>query len=406
MEHLLPTYFKPFESIKDPRIDVDIWQSAIDAFDNGDYKKSLIYLLNYINASVLEDVDTTKDIHVMKMQGSAEISICIDEQGFKVEAPFLKITEETNKIALLRRVTEINFDLLDLAQIYLEDDILVFKYETPLSACQPNKIYTVLRNIAFRADDYDDIFVEEYGASFNQEPKTKNLAEDEKRETLKQIRQILGEVDSYSEYFVQERKANYRWDIIVISLLRLSNMPYMQGKLRSELITNIERMYDGDLGLDQRINKGLLYMKELQEYSDEYYSKSLYHVEQFISLRWRSTPQIIEERMQNHKETVENINDSDDHMAASYFLYAVFLKLIYNYNLDENYKNEIERVLQEISGKTTKEAAPIVLKLYWDMHNVELESEEEVEKKSTVTSWLSNALWIAVASFIAYKFLR
>ncbi|CAA6805331.1 MAG: Unknown protein [uncultured Sulfurovum sp.] len=405
MEHVLPTYIKPFESIKEPRIDVDIWQSAIDTFDNADYKESLINLLKYINASVLEGVDTAKDIIFTKMQGSAEISVAITNERLKIEAPFLRVTDETNMVALLRRVTEINFDLLDLAQIVLEDDILIFRYETSLTTCQPSKIYTVLRNISFRADDYDDIFVEEYGAEFYKEPARENLSANEKQETLRQIREILKNIDDYSDFFVEDRQANYRWDIIVISLLRLSNMPYMQGKLRSELINNVERMYDGDVDFSQRINKGLLYIKELQAYSDEYYEKSLYHVEQFISLRWRSTPQIIEERMENHKETIESMNESDDHMAASYFLYAIFLKLIYNYNLDENYKNEIERVLKEVSEKNTKEAAPILLELYWDMYNVEVESKEEEEKKSSVTTWLSNAIWISVAGYLAYNYL-
>lgn len=405
MEHVLPTYVKPYESTKEPRIDVDIWQSARDTFDNDEYKESLVYLLNYINTSVLEGIDTSKDIVFSKMQGSAEITVSISNEILKIEAPFSRVTEDTNIVALLRRVAEINFDLLDLAQIALEDDILVFRYETPLSTCQPNKIYTVLRNISFRADDYDDIFVEEYGAAFYKEPQTEKLSKEEKTETLRQIREILKNVDDYSEYFVEERLANYRWDIIVISLLRLSNMPYMQGTLRSELINNIERMYDGDIDFTQRINKGLLYIKELQDYSDDYYEKSLYHVEQFISLRWRSTPQVIEERMENHKETIESMNESDDHMAASYFLYAIFLKLIYNYNLDENYKSEIERVLKEVSGKSTKDAAPILLELYWDMYNVEVKTKEEEEKKSTVTTWLSNAIWIAVAGYLAYKYL-
>ena len=307
-------------------------------------------------------------------------------------------------VALLRRVAEVNFDVLDLAQIVLEEDTLVFRYEALLTTCHPNKIYTVLRNISFRADDYDDMFVEEYGAAFYKQSERQSLSEEEKSETVRQIRETFAHVDTYSQYFIEERKENYRWDIIVIALLRLSNMPYMQGKLRSELIENIERMYDGDVELIQRINKGLLYIKELEAYSDEYYKKSLYHVEQFISLRWRFSPQIIEERMERHKETIERMNESEDHMAASYFLYAVFLKLIYNYNLDENYKKEIERVLTEVSGKDTKTAAPILLELYWDMYNVEVETKEEEEKKSTVSTWISNAIWVVLAVYFALKY--
>jgi hypothetical protein len=404
MEHLLPNYVKPFDSIEEPTIDVDMWQEAENAFDEKNYKEAMIKLLNYMNPTVLEDIDCSKNILFTKMQGSAEITVSITDERLKIEAPFLKVTEETNMVALLRRVAEVNFDVLDLAQIVLEEDTLVFRYEALLTTCHPNKIYTVLRNISFRADDYDDMFVEEYGAAFYKQSERQSLSEEEKSETVRQIRETLAHVDTYSQYFIEERKENYRWDIIVIALLRLSNMPYMQGKLRSELIENIERMYDGDIELTQRINKGLLYIKELEEHSDEYYKKSLYHVEQFISLRWRFSPQIIEERMERHKETIDRMNESEDHMAASYFLYAVFLKLIYNYNLDENYKKEIERVLTEVSGKDTKTAAPILLELYWDMYNVEVETKEEEEKKSTVSTWITNAIWVVVAVYLALKY--
>ena len=407
MKHVLPRYLKPYESIKEPRIDVDVWQSAVDAFDNEKYRESIISLLNYMNPLALKGINTKKDIVFTKMQGTAEITVHISSETLKIEAPFLRVTEDTNIVALLRRVTETNFTVLDLEQIVLEDDVLIFRYEAALSTCQPNKIYNVLRNISFRADDYDDIFVEEYGAAFYKKLETKSLSTDEEKETLHYIREVLKNVDEYSTYFVEEREAHYRWDIIVISLLSLSNMPYMQGKLRSELISNIERMYDGDVELTQRINKGLLYIKELQEYSDEYYKKSLYHVEQFISLRWRATPQIIEERMEGHKKTIDRMIENDDHMAQSYFLYAIFLKLIYNYNLDENYKNEIERVLKEVSGKSTKESAPIVLELYWDMYYVRVDEKIKKRKSDKTSKWIKNTFWITlVVGYILHKYFR
>lgn len=405
MAHVLPQYIKPFESLEEPAIDVEVWKEATDAFDSKKYKDSVIHLLNYINPKVLKGVKTKGDIELVQTQGSAEIHLTITESMLRIHAPFLKVTEDTNVVALLRRVTEINFTMLDLAQIVLEGDELFFKYEAPLSTCQPNKIYTVLRNITFRADDYDDLFVEEYGAVFYKEPNTTPLKEKEVKETLGQIREIFSKFDEDTTYFVENRKDNYRWDAIVISLLRLSNMPYMQGKLRSEIIENIERMYNGDIDLTQRINKGLLYIKELQELSDSYYEESLYHADQFISLRWRSSPHIVEERMENHKETIDEMEAAEDHMAIAYFLYAIFLKLIYNYNLDKNYKDAIEATLTKVSGKSTEDAAPLLLELYWDMYHVTLDdniSHYTKGSSSKGSSIVGTLIWIGILGYVAY----
>ena len=405
MEHVLQNYSKPFESLEEPQIDVDVWKEATESFDSKDYKQAMIHLLNYINPKVLKGVKTKKDISLTQRQGSAEINLDITDTTLSIYVPFLKMGEDTNVVALLRRISEINFTMLDLAQIVLEEDALFFKYEAPLSTCQPNKIYTVLRNITFRADDYDDLFVEEYGAIFYKKSKTTVLNDKEKKETLVQIREIFSRFDEDANYFVENRKENYRWDMVVIVLLRLSNMPYMQGKLRSEIIENVERMYDGDVELTQRINKGLLYLKELKGLSDSYYEESLYHAEQFISLRWRSSPQIIEERMENYKESVEEMQEREDHLGITYFLYAIFLKLIYNYTLDKNYKNAIEYTLLKVNGKSTQKASVLLLDLYWDMYHVRLDDNLKKYKKSSVMGKMFNTLfWVALFGYVAYKY--
>ena len=388
MEYILPKYRAPYKSIDDPRIDIQEWTRAVDSFDAKQYKESLIHLFNYINRSLLKGVDRKKDFKFSHMQGSAEITIEVSDRKFKVESPIVYVTEETNLVALLRRVAEINFSTLDIEQIVFEDNLLIFRYETPLEASHPGKIYNLLNNIALRADDYDDIFIEEYGAKRYKELDVEYLSKEEKQETIKYIREILKETESYSQQFVEDRRENYRWDIIVITLLRLSNMLYMQGRLRTDLIKNIEFMYDGEIEFNQRINKGLQYIKELQEYSDEYYEKNLYHAEQFFSLRWRATPTILQERIEGHKKTLNSMIENDDHMAQSFFLYGIFLKLIYNYNLNRAYKGEIERVLKEVSKKSTKVAAPKLVALYWDIYNMRVEENVKKRESNKIFLWI------------------
>ena len=160
MENVLPRYQRPIASIDDPINKVEHWNNAIDFFDDKEFKKTVIEVINYMNPNMLDGKDEENDIEIVQMQGSAELHVKITDSTFSVKAPFLKITDKTNKVALLRKVAEVNFSPLKLAQIQLEKDELWFKYEMPIELCQPNKVYDVLRNIAVYSDDYDDIFIE------------------------------------------------------------------------------------------------------------------------------------------------------------------------------------------------------------------------------------------------------
>ena len=96
------------------------------------------------------------------MQGSAEIHLKITDTTFCIRAPFLRIGDKTNRVALLRRVAEVNFSPLRLEQIHLKKDELHFEYEMPIELAQPNKVYDIIRNVALFADKYDDEFVENF----------------------------------------------------------------------------------------------------------------------------------------------------------------------------------------------------------------------------------------------------
>ena len=411
MKNILPTYRRPFKSTEEPSVHVKYWDEAKEAYDDKAYKKSLIAVINYLNIHVLEGVDLEGDISFVQMHGSAEINVKITETTFSVKVPFLKIAEETNVVALLRKVAEVNFSRFDLAQISLDGDKLTILYETPLALCQPFKIYTLLREVSFRADEFDDEFIENYGAVFYKEPKKRELTEEEKERAWLQIDGILQDYEHYSTYFKEKQRDGYQWDIGVISLLKIANMPYVNGVLRHELMEQIELMFDGDKEFNYRVEKGRNYLKKLSKKSKNEILSNLYHTEQFISMLWRSSAEIIEEKLEKNHSTVEKYDKDEKAFAASYYLQSLFLKLIYNYNLEENYKATIEHVLEETSGVTVEEAAPKLLKVYYAMYNKTLNEnidqflpEKHQEEESTWSKISTYLSYIAIA-YLVYKYL-
>jgi len=381
IENIIPKYVRPIAKIDDPESIVDYWDTSVDAFDEKDYKKSVINVINYINPNLIDEDNTEGDIKIVQMQGSAEIHLKITDTTFCIRAPFLRIGDKTNRVALLRRVAEVNFTPLRLEQIHLKDNELHFEYEMPIELAQPNKVYDIIRDVALFADKYDDEFVDNYQAEFIHKPNYTELSQEEKDKVWQQISDVFEDYKNYTELFKEKRWEDFIWDILVISFLKISNMPYVHGKLRSDLISIISLMTDYDLDFKYRVDKGVNFMKKLLDKSRDEIMKNVYHADQLISLRWRSSEQIITDRLNNSLKSVQDDEKNERYFNVSYFLQYLFLRLIYDYNLEDSYKKVIYDVLENVSGLEPQDAAPKLIEVYYKMYNAEINKKEEVKEE-------------------------
>ncbi len=390
MENVIPKYVRPIAKIDEPVNKVSFWDEAIDAYDDKKFKETVIAVINYINPNLLEGKNTDGDIEIVQMQGSAEIQVKITDKKFSVKAPFLRITNKTNKVALLRKVAEVNFSPLRLAQIHQHKDELYFEYEMPIELSQPNKVYDILRNVAVYADDYDDMFISKYQAAFYKKPEYKDLTATEKEQVWQQITAIFEDYTNYTQFFKDKRWDDFIWDMLVISMLKISNMPYVHGKLRSDLIEYIGNLFNSDLDFNFRVDKGVNYMKKLIAKSKEEIMNDVYHANHFISLRWRSSQQAITDRLKYNLEQVQKYDKDQSNFNVSYYLQFVFLKLIYDYNLEDTYKNAIYDVLEEVSGLEPNQAAPKLIKVFYAMQDGSINNRETKKEKKGFFSKLFN----------------
>ncbi|MFD2099269.1 hypothetical protein [Flagellimonas iocasae] len=369
MKNVLPRFERPIKSKDSPRMDVSYWSKAMDAYDAKNYRLALIETINYINSKVLEGKSIDDDIQIVQGQGSAEIQMSITKDTFTLKAPFVKITEKTNKVALYRRVSEINFSPLTLTQIRLKDNELWFEYETPISLCQPYKVYDVLREISVYSDHYDDEFIEKYKADFYHELKVTALSESEKEKVWEQISDILEDYRNYSAYFKEKRWNDFQWDIIVLSILKIVNMPCVHGTLRTKLEEYVNNLFNGQIDFNHRIDKGVNFMQKLLDKPKEEFFQDIYHAETLISLKWRSSTEIVQNHVKNMEKYVNQYIKENNNMMLCYYLQYSFLKMIYDYNLEEHHQDAIYHVLEEVSGKELHEARPILLTTYHDFLN-------------------------------------
>jgi hypothetical protein len=167
--------------------------------------------------------------------------------------------------------------------------------------------------------------------------------------------------------FRKERKEDFYWDVIVISLLKISNISYVQGQLRTDLYDIIATLTNTQTDFKQRVDKGKKFMDTLMSKEKDELMKDFYHAEFFMPLRQRSNPQIISERLKQYENTVNSYAKNKKYTDLAYMLQYIFIRLIYDYNLDLECRDKIEIALEKVSGMEVKKGGEILLKLYDEM---------------------------------------
>lgn len=381
MRNHTPKYHKPIKNIGDPIVQVDSWHDAITAFDEKNYDKALRSLLHYINQDVANKIPPSGDFSFEHPQGSSRITFGVRDGVFFIKSPFVKITDESNKIAALRHANELNFSFLTITQVHLINQTLWFKFETPLHLCQPNKIYDALREICVASDVFDDEFIEKYGVERIQEPVIQALSEQEKEYAWEQIQSILSEYRRYMDYFEEKRWEGSQWDIIMLSLLQLGNMPYIQGIFRTDLHEYIQNVNNSRIDFHFRIDKGKNFFKQLAEKSRDEIMKDVYYIQNLMGLKWRSSAKFLQEEAREYEEQVRKYRSSNDNFNIAYYLSYMFLYISYYYNLDQDYRDFITRTLEKASGETYENATKIYLESYEHLLNETLPKEFGVNKQ-------------------------
>ena len=90
----------------------EIFDLSIEAFEQGEYLKSLHLLLDSINKDLRTSYSNPQGNEFHIPHGPLFIRLKEDEEQLHITAPFL-ILPEKNQIAMLRQVSSLNFNDLD-----------------------------------------------------------------------------------------------------------------------------------------------------------------------------------------------------------------------------------------------------------------------------------------------------
>ena len=340
------------------KITVPKWNEAMDAYEQNRFKDAFLNLLDYVDVNIRKKYGNQDETYFKIPHGSIIVEIEIKDNLIKITAPFLKVGP-THKIPVFRRIAEINFSPLNLAQIKFKNDELYFQYETPLQLCQPFKMYYVLEEICHRADNYDDEFISAFDVEALHEPKVTHFSDETMEIIWQKFNDYLDEAFKYFEYFDHHRLNYFNWDIIVLTLKRMEYYMCPQGKLRTDIEREISNL-TSQAPFNDRIQKGRQFLQSLKASSKEEILENFYIAETFIPIKFRAEIPAVKQNLQKSFDLAKTEIEKRDFIGATLSLLTNLYDMYYNAMVPKEVNEKAMKTLQHSASKPWETAAKIL----------------------------------------------
>lgn len=340
-------------------LDSSSWKRVTQAWQERRYEDTFFTLLDYINPSLRNTYGDPTQTQFKVPHGSVVVDLAMKNGMIEINCPLVDIAEAT-RIPLMRKVAELNFYPLALAQIRLTSNHLTFHYSTTLDTCEPFKIYYVLKEICVTADRYDDEFREKFKAKNLVEPKVKYLSAGETEKAWNSVSEIINETFAYQAYFDSQRWYGSTLDFMVLALKRIDLCAQVQGFLKNEIERVIGELNNGNLNINERIQKGRALLQQIQQMGHDNFARNVYRSEVFIPEKWRTNGEQVKSSIKNAYAQVEKFHNERNYIGSCIeSLYCIY-DLFFKNNMDNAVNNILIGALTNASEKTWEESSGIL----------------------------------------------
>ncbi len=379
-----PSFDSALPGTRQRQIDSEKWDLTVDLFEKGQYKESIVSLLESIDSSMVQGNGNNGRSKFVIPHGSIILYLTIEETHLNIVAPFLKIPMSAN-IPLLRQIVELNFFPLNLAKITLDRDELRFKYSEVLELCEPYKTFEVLKEICTYADAYDDDLIKKFGAAHLQPPRIQRFTQKQMITAWNKFHLYIKEALQYLNYFERARAYEYCLDIIDITLKKIDYYMSPQGVIRSELEKNISSLQNQQIQIPERIANGKEFLKQLQTLTGNDFSKDMYNANVFIPFKIKGTYENIRSNFEQYFNNAKGEIDRKDYIGAVLTIESAFFSLFYYSQAPEDIIRNVTNALVASNQQPWHQAASVLWRAISEIMN------PKVQKKSK--GFFSSLLW-------------
>jgi hypothetical protein len=331
------------------------WFTAEEQYKQGQYFDALCTTIGYIDEQIGVQFKTNSAQGVKVLHGSVQLHLTVSNGQFQVLAPFIDISNAL-KIVILRKICELNFFGLNLARIEAREDILAFKYSCPLEACEPWKIYEVLREICWTADKHDDNFVVLQKAEWINQPEVTLFSDARKAQSWTGFKLYLQEAREWTSYWQAKGFNLFVWDVIYITLLKIEQLCSPQGIVKNVLESNLDKLFE-KRDLNDVVSEGLAYLDSLNNLPQSAFETQLYDVGTFVPVKVTGNALNVQNSLKPYLETGYECIKKNEMTSAYLCLQKAIYRLFYNYRFNEMQWKHLENILLNINTLSVADAA-------------------------------------------------
>lgn len=369
------------------------WKTAEEQYQQGKYFDALCSTVRYIDEEKGVELSKDPEAGIKISHGSVQMYITIKNEQLQVLAPFVNIAK-AQKMIILRKICEINFNVLNLAKIECREDVLCFTYSCPLAGCEPWKMYDTLKEICWTADKYDDDFIILHEASWVYEPNITGYAIERKEQCWNGFKLYLQEAKTSVGYLLSVRCPWLAWDVLYMTLLKIDHLCAPQGMIKNQLETNINKLYE-KRDVNDLINDGMHCLEALDKLPQSAFFTQLYDISTFVPARITGSATNIQTALKPFlTDSLASINKTE-YISAYLCLQKGIFKMLYNYRFNEIQWKHLEAILAANHRIPMKEATNQLYDQLFEFYNnprdivVAPAPDKKEEKKSLFAGWFS-----------------
>ncbi len=354
------------------------WYESVKNFDNKDYKTSFFNLLRYVNSTIVIPNESSESVELHLPHGSIVVNIKLDSKGYEISAPFLKVPEGASGLGMMRQISELNFSYLVLGQIVLKGNDFYFEYKDALENSEPYKIYSLLEEICFCADYYDDVFIDKFKTEPVNKPALNVFTSEELELASKKFSEIIKEGLSFVEFFESKRSYSLAWEMMENTFLKIDYVIAPQGILNAKLGETKSLLFANDAQQTVVANTKVK-LQELLGYDKQKFNSSLFHPKFLIPIRKRGELPYVQDFMRSTHETMTSSMGSKNYISVTVSALYLIYDLFYKNSIPNEISTFLDSALEKAGGKDWQTSAEI---LYGAISKImDLNPEEDIGNK-------------------------
>ncbi len=324
------------------------WDKTEELYHKGSYFEYFEMFLQYL-------YDDTEDnlkyvVHPDRIdfefyQGSKRISGSATEEKVTAVANFAKFTETS--VSFMRRLMELNFGMR-YSSFATVDDLIVVKFQSSSAGANPEKLYYGFRELATRADKFDDLFVEEFEPlEATDTDHIVSISAVQKEAKYEHLQKWLRSTDEQVSTYAGRSRFQPIPYLFLSLAYRIDYLIAPEGRLM-DLVEKMHASYFApeNLTVEEKCSAMMKYFRQIEALSKEQIFEELYHVKGTFGVTRPTSHAVLADFIRQEKDNLKWYHDKGEVLISSAIIEYVVLYILFNFGVNPPTRQLIHLIME------------------------------------------------------------